>query len=73
MIVVWLYLAVPGVCLQLVIVVFPDHTHLLFFILWISPLGYMVKTTLSVFFFVPNVITYKYEIIVNKWYLKQYS
>ena len=30
-IVVWLFLAVPWVCLQFVIVVFPDHTHLLFF------------------------------------------
>ena len=30
---VWLFLAVPWVCLQFVIVVFPDHTHLLFFIL----------------------------------------
>ena len=29
-IVVWLFLAVPWVCLQFVIVVFPDHTHLLF-------------------------------------------
>ena len=28
--VVWLFLAVPLVCPQLVIVVFPDHTHLLF-------------------------------------------
>ena len=26
----WLFLAVPRVCLQFVIVVFPDHTHLLF-------------------------------------------
>ena len=26
----WLFLAVPGGCLQFVIVVFPDHTHLLF-------------------------------------------
>ena len=31
MIVVWLFLAVPWVCLQFVIVVFPDHTYLLFF------------------------------------------
>ena len=31
-IVVWLFLAVPWVCLQFVIVVFPDHTHLLYFI-----------------------------------------
>ena len=28
----WLFLAVPQDCLQFVIVVFPDHTHLLF--LW---------------------------------------
>ena len=28
--VVWHFLAVPWVCLQFVIVVFPDHTHLLF-------------------------------------------
>ena len=32
-IVVWLFLAVSWGCLQFVIVVFPDHTHLLFFIL----------------------------------------
>ena len=30
MIVVWLFLAVPWVCLQFVIVVFPDHTHCFF-------------------------------------------
>ena len=29
-IVVWLFLSVPWVCLQFVIVVFPDRTHLLF-------------------------------------------
>ena len=28
--VVWLFLAVPWVCLRFVNVVFPDHTHLLF-------------------------------------------
>ena len=32
-IVVWLFLAVPWVCLQFVIVVFPDHTHLLYLVL----------------------------------------
>ena len=32
-IVVWLFLLVPWVCLQFVIVVFPDHTHLLFWTL----------------------------------------
>ena len=31
-VVVWLFLAVPWVCLQFVIVVFPDHTHLLLLI-----------------------------------------
>ena len=31
-VVVWLILAVPWGCLQFVIVVFPDHTHLLFFL-----------------------------------------
>ena len=28
----WLFLAVPWGCLRFVIVVFPDHTHLLFFL-----------------------------------------
>ena len=28
----WLFLAVPQICLWFVIVVFPDHTHLLFFL-----------------------------------------
>ena len=28
--VIWLFLAVPWVCLQYLIVVFPDHTHILF-------------------------------------------
>ena len=32
-VVVLLFLEVPWVCLQLVIVVFPDHTHLLFLII----------------------------------------
>ena len=31
--VLWLFLTVPWVVLQYVIVVFPDHTHLLFFFL----------------------------------------
>ena len=31
-IVVWLFFAVPLVCLQFVIVVIPDHTHLLFLV-----------------------------------------
>ena len=31
--VVWLILSVPWVCLQFAIVIFPDHTHLLFLVL----------------------------------------
>ena len=31
LIVVWLFLSVPRVSLQFAIVIFPDHTHLLFF------------------------------------------
>ena len=30
-IIVWLFLAVPWICLEFVIVVFPDHTHLMIF------------------------------------------
>ena len=33
-IVVWPSLAVPWVCLRFVIVVFPDHTHLLFYTMY---------------------------------------
>ena len=35
-VIAWLFLEVPWVCLRFVIVVFPDHTHLLFseFALW---------------------------------------
>ena len=29
-IVVWLFLTIPRICLQFVIMIFPDHTHLLF-------------------------------------------
>ena len=32
MTVVWLFLAVPWVCLQFVIVILPAHTHLLFLV-----------------------------------------
>ena len=39
-----LFLMVPRGCLQFVIVVFPDHTHLLF--LW-SPVGKVLTSSLS--------------------------
>ena len=44
--VVWLFLAVPWVCLQFVIVVFPDHTHLLFFQWDISDLPLVIVSFL---------------------------
>ena len=50
-IVVWLFLMIPLVCLQFVIVVFPDHAHLHFFThLW-STLSFacILKTPLCVF------------------------
>ena len=34
-----LFLAVPRGCLQFVIVVFPDHTHLLFLITFLTKIG----------------------------------
>ena len=40
MIVMWLFLAVPWVCLQFLIVVFPDHTHLLFLSIQFSAKSY---------------------------------
>ena len=44
-IVVLLFLAVLWVCLQFVIVAYPDHTHLLFFKLFISKIS---KTKLRI-------------------------
>ena len=38
-IVVWLFLTMQRVCLHIVIVVCPDHTHLLFLLLTISFFG----------------------------------
>ena len=34
-IVMWLFLTMPWVCLQFMIVVFPDYTHFLFFTVWV--------------------------------------
>ena len=42
-IVVWLFLTMSRVCLLFMIVVFPDHTHLLFFIM------FMIKRWLLLF------------------------
>ena len=40
-----LFLAVPRVCLQFVIVVFPDHTHLLFSYTGVFVEAYMLRMT----------------------------
>ena len=42
-IVVWLFLAVSLVCLQFVIVVFPDHTHLLFWVRTLFSVNYCLQ------------------------------
>ena len=42
---VWLFLAVSWVCLRFVIVVFPDHTHIQFFI---EQLFFIFKQMLSI-------------------------
>ena len=47
MIVVWLFLAVPSPCLQFVIVVFPEHTPLLFLTARISHMKRSKKYTHS--------------------------
>ena len=52
-----LFFAVPRGCLQFVIVVFPDHTHLLFFCLCIQPHSPLLKvcSCLSAWNYVPYV------------------
>ena len=39
MIVVWLFFEVPWVCLQFVIVVFPNHTHYLLYSVYYIPIS----------------------------------
>ena len=47
-IVVWLFLMVPWVCLQFMIVVFPDHTHLLFCVSQLVQFAVLLIPALSV-------------------------
>ena len=44
-IVVWLFITMTQVCLQFVIVVFPDHTHLLFCIMDTISQKVIIKVT----------------------------
>ena len=39
----WLFLAMPWGCLRFVIVVFPDHTHILFYVL-LSPCLHFISS-----------------------------
>ena len=60
----WLFLAVPWVCLQFVIVVFPDHTHLLFCI-DVSVLSYENKNNSIIACFI-HFVTLPYNGL-QKW------
>ena len=46
-----LFLAVPQGCLQFVIVVFPDHTHLLFLMIIYTMKVAFLKCQILIFFF----------------------
>ena len=46
-IVVWHFLVMPWVCLQFVIVVFPDHTHVLFLLI----IGFVISARILWFIF----------------------
>ena len=58
----WLFLAVPRGCLQFVIVVFPDHTHLLF----LTRLSFNSVQSFEVTFYSNTTIcaTLNYEIYI---------
>ena len=54
-IVVWVFLMIPRVCLQFVILVFPDHTHLLFglfklFFFIFKEIFFLVASTVTLLF-----------------------
>ena len=57
-IVVWLFLTMPWVCLQFVIVVFADHTHLLF-----SYAGFASGIFFSIAFIIHNESPTEWDLI----------
>ena len=57
-VVVWLFFRVPWVCLQFVIVVFPDHTHLLFLIF-----GYDLTILVGLFFQLQLILCIRLNLI----------
>ena len=50
----WLFLSVPWGCMRFVIVVFPDHTHLLFS-LTLTVRGYLISIAYLLFSFVQKI------------------
>ena len=48
MVLAWLFFAMPWVCLQFVIVVFPDHTHLLFLSKLMTNVGQRIDGLIAV-------------------------
>ena len=59
MIVVWLFLAMPWVCLQFVIVVFLDHTHLLFLFISAYECCRNKDTSILAFYLLSNIFFLK--------------
>ena len=52
--VLWLFLKVPWVGLQYVIVVFPDHTHLHFVLYWTKKISSLHLYTIQLYFSRPS-------------------
>ena len=70
MIVLWLFLAVPWVCLQFVIVVFPDHNHLLFLSRLVRPQGITLEYSLKLkikrnVWLLADVLNFEFETAVT--------
>ena len=45
--IVWLFFAVPWVCLQFVVVVFPDHTHLILLAVFLHYLSFIATKSIN--------------------------
>ena len=67
LIVVWLFLVVPWICQQFVIVVFPEHTHLLFlaFLLTMKHLNFFVLNLFLMFSLVIQTILIVFAMKLN--------
>ena len=74
---VWLFLTVSYVCLQFVIVVFPDHTHLLFLTPGARHILLLVNKLSSIFRFHYTVMQFPIHFNVgntqgNSWVINQH-